>query len=191
MFDAPITIFNININAEKQNTANRLVIASCKAIMKSKTYSELEDSNYAYLNNNDYNQGFVDFTVSFLDLYSNPYMQFYISCFSLRGFTETQSYTLKVNCPRPKNALNAIYHTAINENGNLSIGLRYHFQNKEERDLLLNSKEISIEGNIALGRKSNIYDVLIRAIKENNEWKIENANTYRTHKHTSIYNLYH
>ena len=195
MFDSHFKLFDVNIAADKESSKNRtdrLVFNSCKAIVYDKAYSEFDEMTFANLNHNNYGFGYIEYEFSFLENFKNPYMNFYISCFALR--MNLLGYAIKLNTPRPNKEVKILTpdnYTKVNQNGNLSFGIRFYFRSKEERDAILNSEEICIEGYVALGKKNNVYDIMCRIIKTDDSWVLDEAYTYRTNPNTNVYHLYH
>lgn len=195
MFDATanITLFDVKTQNSSANTnSNRLVINSCKAIVHDKIYSELEELNFANINSNNYDYGYIEYEFGFNEKFENPYKTFYISLFAIRG--NLLGYPIKINpqhpSTTPKRRLNKNY-SKVNKDGNMSLGVRYFFRSLKEREALIDGDEVLIEGCIALDTRKNNYDIMCRIIKDGDEWILDEANTYRTHKNIDIYNLWH
>lgn len=195
MFDATanITLFDVKTQNSNANTnSNRLVINSCKAIVHYKIYSELEELNFANINSNNYDYGYIEYEFGFNEKFENPYKTFYISLFAIRG--NLLGYPIKINPPRPsttpKIRLNKNY-SKVNKDGNMSLGVRYFFRSLKEREALIDGDEVLIEGCIALDTRKNNYDIMCRIIKDGDEWILDEANTYRTHKKMDLYRLWH
>lgn len=193
MLDANITLFDVkNQNNDSNTNSNRLVINSCKAVVYDKIYSELEELSFANINLNNYDYGYIEYEFGFNEKFENPYKTFYISLFAIR--VNLLSYPIKIDSPRPsttpKIRLNKNY-SKVNKDGNMSLGVRYFFRSLKEREALINGDEVLIEGCVALDTRKNNYDIMCRIIKVGNEWILDEANTYRTHKNIDIYNLWH
>lgn len=196
MFDGKITIFdiqNLQVGKSEKSRTERLTLDSCKAIIYDKTYSELDELSFANLNHNDYGFGYIEYEFGFKESFSNPYMRFYIACFALR--MNLLGYPIKVNIiGRQKGEPKYLYpnnYTKVNKYGNMALGIRYFFQDEKERYCILNSEEICIEGNISLGSKRNVYDIMCRIVKTDDNWIMEDAYTYRTHPKSHIYSFIH
>lgn len=195
MLNAEVKLFDVNIEPSSQllkNKTDRLVFNSCKAIVFDKTHSEFDELTFANLNHNDYSFGYVEYEFSFLENFKNPYMKFFISCFAIR--TSHLGRPIKLNTPRPNRKIkffNPDNYTKVNQKGNLSFGIRFFFRSEEEREAILNSEELCIEGFVALGKKNNVYDIMCRITKKENDWEIYEAYTYRTNPKTHIYSLVH
>ena len=193
MLDNSITLFNVSLeNNAKPITNERLVMNSCKAILSDATYSEFDELSFANINHNDYGFGYIEFEFSFIEKFQNPYMKFYISCFSFR--MNTLGYSIKMNCPRPNRKFKFLMpdtYTKVNKNGNLAFGIRYYFKSLEERDAFLSCHELCIEGFVALGKKRNTYNLMCRLSQENEKWDIIDAYTYRRDGKVHIYTYYH
>lgn len=193
MLDNSVTLFNVSLPDISINESDkRLVLCTCKAIVHDSLYSEFDEMSYACVNLNNYGFGYIDYEFSFIENLNNPYMKFYISCFSFR--MNTLGYTIKENCPRPVKRLKFLSpknFTKVNMNGNLTFGIRYFFKSMEERVAFLTNKEICIEGFVALGKKNHTYGIMCRLSRDNDEWKIIDTNTYRSNHKAYIYSLYH
>ena len=116
-------------------------------------------------------------------------MKFYISCFALRSISISKKYTAKLNTPRPNKQLmflNQNNYTKVNSDGNMSLGIRFYFRSEEEREAVLNSDEICIEGSVAFGKKTNVYDIMCRIVKSDEGWTLDEAYTYRSNPKTHI-----
>ena len=83
MLNNETTLFSVSLqNGAENSTDERLILCSCKAKMFEKPYSEFDELTFALLNSNDYGHGMVEFEFSFIEKLKNPYMDFYVSCFS-------------------------------------------------------------------------------------------------------------
>lgn len=197
MLDAVIKLFDVNIELSdrfSKNKTDRIVFNACKAIVYDKTYSELDETTFATLNDNNYGCGFIDFEFAFKENFKNPYMKFFISCFSIRSISKDYKTVTKLNTPRPGKMGGSLYppnYTKVNQNGNLSFGVRYYFKTMDEKNTVLNSDEVCIEGFVSFGKKNNVYDIMCRIVKTDNGWELNEAYTYRTHPKTYIYSLVH
>lgn len=196
MFDGKITIFdiqNLQVGNSGKSKSERLILDSCKAIIYDKTYSELDELSFANLNHNDYGFGYIEYEFGFKESFSNPYMKFYVACFTLR--MNLLGYPIKLNIiGRQKGEPKCLYpnnYTKVNKYGNMALGIRFFFRSEEERNAILNSEEICIEGNISLDSKRNVYDIMCRIVKTESNWEIEDAYTYRSHPKSYIYSLIH
>ena len=193
MLNNEITLFNVSLQSGAENsTDERLILYSCKAKMFDTTYSEFDELTFTLLNSNDYGHGVVEFEFSFIEKFKNPYMDFYVSCFSLR--LDSLNYAIKKNGLKyrrktafllPKN------YTKVNKNGNLSMGISYFFETAEEREAFLNCKEICIEGFVAFGKRTNTYNIMCRLAQQDGEWNIIDAYTYRRDGKQDVYSYSH
>lgn len=193
MLNNEITLFNVSLQSGAENsTDERLILCSCKAKMFEKTYSEFDELTFALLNSNDYGHGLVEFEFSFLEKFKNPYMDFYVSCFSFR--MDSLKHAIKKNGLKyrrktagllPKN------YTKVNKNGNLSMGICYFFASAEEREAFLNCKEICVEGFVAFGKRTNTYNIMCRLAQQDGEWDIIDAYTYRRNGNHDVYSYRH
>ena len=193
MLNNEITLFNVSLQSGAENiTDERLILCSCKAKMFERTYSEFDELTYALLNANDYGFGFVEFEFSFAEKFKNPYMDFYVSCFSFR--MDTLQYAIKKNGLKYRRKTDFLLpknYTKINKNGNLSMGICYYFENDEEKQAFLNCKELCVEGFVALGKRTNTYNVMCRLLQENGVWSIIDAYTYRRDGKRDVYTYNH
>lgn len=195
IIDGKIVLFDIHDIVKERSSSNRLVFNSCKAIIYDKTYSEFDEMTFANLNHNDYGFGYIEYEFSFKESFNTPYMEFFVSCFAFR--MNLLGYPIKLNGLRPPKArrlrelLTPPTYTKVNKYGEMSFGIRFFFRSLEERDAMLNCDRLCIEGNVSFGGKRNVYDIMCRIKKENDDWIVDEANTYRTHKNYHIYSLYH
>lgn len=193
MLDNSVTLFNVSLdNSYKPKTDERLIWNSCKAILSDSIYSEFDEMSFADINHNDYGFGYIEYEFSFKENFRNPYMNFYISCFSFRMNTLGQS--IKENCLRPKRRFKFLMndtYTKVNKNGNLSFGIRYYFKTPEEHSAFLNCEEMCVEGFVAFGKKNNVYNIMCRLSRQGGTWEIEDAYTYRDRKRRNLYSYLH
>ena len=175
MLDPSLTMFSINattqVTEKVQNYA--LQIRNCKVIVfgRGRIYSEFEDMTIDWLNR-DQGFGAMDIEIAFQNnVTTNAYPQFYSKCFVLR--TDT-GYHLK-----PMKLSNYPCDSKVNQNGELVIGVRYFFQREKEINEIQNCNCISIECFVALEKPKNVYGVMCQLNKENEEWKLEIAHTYK------------
>lgn len=193
MLDAKITLFDVKIQRISPNfDSNRLVLNSCKAIVYENTYSEFNELNFANINDVDLKYGCIEYEFGFDEKFKDPYKKFFISIFEIKG--DMLKFPIKIDPPRPSIKTKPFFpenYTKVNKNGNMVLGVRYYFRNYEEKRALLDGKEVLIEGCIALGKRYNIYGIMCRIKKGEKEWILEEANTYRIHKNTDIYSLWH
>ena len=192
-----IVLFDIHDTVNSNNTASndRLIFNSCKAIIYDKAYSEFEESSFANLNHNDYGFGYIEYEFSFKETFDSPYMEFFVSCFTFR--MNLMGYPIKLNGLRPcrkrklSERLMPPTYTKVNKYGDMCFGIRYFFRTMDERNAMLNSDILCIEGNVSFGNKRNVYDIMCRLEKQDNDWVVDEANTYRIHTKDNIFSLYH
>lgn len=196
MLDNTIKLFDVNINvSKKQETDNRLSFASCKATIynnfsEEKPYSEIDEESILSLNyNNDF--GYIDFEFAFNENFRTPYMEFYASCFAFRLIKPNA--TIKLNGVQnfDKSLFKEVYSTKVNKDGKLSCGIRYYFKGENDKQAFIECEELCLEGRIALGKKRNVYGIVVRLKKENNDWIVLDANTYKDKGFNSIYSYVH
>lgn len=196
MLDNTIKLFDVNINvSKKQETDNRLSFASCKATIynnfsEEKPYSEIDEESILSLNyNNDF--GYIDFEFAFNENFRTPYMEFYASCFAFRLIKPKA--TIKLNGVQnfDKPLFKEVYSTKVNKDGKLSCGIRYYFKEENDKQAFIECEELCLEGRIALGKKRNVHGIVVRLKKENNDWIVIDANTYKDKGFKSIYSYVH
>jgi hypothetical protein len=184
MLENSITIFSIQLpNKEVKNKA--LVISGCNAILTDEktVYTELDELNFSNLNINDYGLWTLNIEFSFVNNFDDPYFEFYAGCFAIR--TDTGLCIKKNGYPHLK------CFSKINKDNKVSVGILYYFKSEEEKNKIENCNMFCIEGNIAIGKKSNVYGIMCRLSRTDEVWQVIDANTYRTHKGTSIGSLVH
>lgn len=179
-----ITLFDVNISNDTYNGNNALVLSGCKlSLLENIKYSELDENNYLYLNNNDYGCGGINVELNFDNNYKNPYFEFYINCITIRVdnkiFVKKNVYTSHKS------------YTKINKNGKLSIGVGYFFTSEEEYEIIKECSSFVIEGFIAFNKKNNVYGFMCEVKKERNLWNLSEGNTYKIYKKAKINNLLH
>lgn len=196
MLDSKITLFEVNIdNTSQRERGNRISIASCKATIynyfnEEKPYSEIDEESIISLNyNNDF--GYIDFEFAFNENFRTPYMEFYASCFAFRLIKPKA--TIKLNGVQNFNKplFKEVYSTKVNKDGKLSCGIRYYFKEENDKQAFIECEELCLEGRIALGKKRNVYGIVVRLKKENNDWIVLDANTYKDKGFNSIYSYVH
>lgn len=67
----------------------------------------------------------------------------------------------------------------INENGELVIGFRYFFGDIKDIRKIQSCNSILIESFIALEKKKNVYGIMCQLKRENENWCIDMAYTYK------------
>lgn len=178
------TLFNLNLSNDNKNKNNVLILSGCKLLMSDDIkYSELNENNYLYLNNNDYGYGYMNIDINFDNNYNNPYFNFYVNCITIR--IDNKIY-LKSN-----NNCNQEVYTKINKNGKLSIGIGYFFKSLEENKAVEGCNSFMIEGFIALNKKNNVYGFMCEVINNKNTWELLEGNTYKLYKKNKIDVLNH
>lgn len=184
MLDNSITLFSLQKpNIEVKNKA--LVMSGCNAILfdDKMAYSELDELSFSNINNNDYGYWSMNIEFCFENNFDNPYFSFFAGCFAIRS---DNGIRIKLD----GNPYNECY-SKVNKNNKVVAGILYYFKSEEEKDNIQNCSMLCVEGCIAINKKNNIYDVMCRFIKINNEWKLADANTLRIHKKGSIVNMRH
>ncbi|MBE5939666.1 MAG: hypothetical protein E7266_04630 [Lachnospiraceae bacterium] len=185
MFDADIKLFDLNFPT-RESKGNALVINGCNAFIKKngnkEVYSELEEMSYVYLNCNDYDQK-MEMEFCFCNNQDNLYPRFWARCFAIR--TDI-GMTYKINGMRNTKP----GYSKVNMYNQMTIGVGI-FIDEEVYENLINANIIVIEGNIAIGKKTNIYKISIKLEKKNNEFKVVHANTFKTYLIRNIDSLCH
>lgn len=173
-----ITLFSINKKGESiKNDA--IVISGLKVTLyDEKQYSEIDENNFFYINQNDYNGEKMKIEISINNTIDNPYCNFYMNCLSISIDNKKTKF----------NQLNIDQDTItkINKEGKIVMGLGYFFKNKKEYFDTLDCNSIQIEGLFALGKKDNVYGFMYKIRKQNEKWDKFEANTYKLSKNKSI-----
>lgn len=196
MLDNTIKLFDVNVGALSQKESdNRISFSSCRATIynyfnEEKSYSEIDEESFLPLNDNN-GHGYIDFEFAFNENLKNPYMEFYASCFAFRSIEPKATIKLNGQHMTDKSIFREAFKTKVNKDGKLSCGIRYYFNNEREKQLFLNCKELCLEGRLALGKKRNVYGIVVRLKKENNEWMVLDANTYKDKGFNTIYGYVH
>lgn len=202
-----IILFDVNTSNDSDNKNNALILSGCKlSILENITYSELDENNYIYINDNDYGCECINIELNFDNNYKNPYFEFFLNCITIRvdnkilfkdldtNYTHYKLYTKrKVNKVLAKKKVDRRYksYTKINKNGKLSIGVGYFFKSKEEYKIIKECNSFIIEGFIALNKKNNIYGFMCEVKKEEDLWFLSEGNTYKIFKNSKIDELSH
>ena len=90
---------------------------------------------------------------------------------------------------RPMKVSNTPSYSKINKNGELTIGIRYFFQNEKEISEILSCNEFLVEGFIALENKKNVYGIMCQMVKKETGWEIVSTYTYKPDYARNIKNL--
>lgn len=185
------TLFCVNIENNKINDIHKntaLILSGCEVTLSEDIYSEMKEMNCYYLNNNDY--GYDSFTIElyFENNLVNPYLQFYLSCISIRI---DNSYICKINRNLSYKTSKNKFYTKINKDGKISIGLGYHFTSYEEYLILNNCKSFIIEGYLALEKKNNVFGFMCHVIKSHDNWLMYKGDTHKVYKKNNINNFIH
>lgn len=186
MFDPKVTLFSysasIPITMRSENHA--LILKSCNiyAFSAERIFSELDELTFDTLNCNDYGCGSLDieFVIS-NGMIREAYPDFYTKCMVIR--TDTKC------CIKPMKAGNAAHYSKINQDGDLTIGIRYYFKNEKEILKIQNCTGLLIEGFIALGRPQNVFGIMCQLEKENDNWRIASSFTYKPKEAKNIKDL--
>lgn len=163
----------LKLDSKEKNKEDKALIITGTTIklLNELHYSEIDENNYIYLNNNDYGNSGFTIEINFNNIFNTPYMNFYANCFRINI---DEKIIIKGNINYKDNII-----TKINKNGNIVIGLGYFFKEENEYNILKNSKSIIIEGYVAFEKTKNIYGIMCNLIKDKDIWTIDEANTYR------------
>ena len=66
-----------------------------------------------------------------------------------------------------------------------------YFRSQKEQEQLIKCHSFSIEGFIALKKKTNVYGFMCQIEQTNDGWQMIEGNTYQIYKHANITGLYH
>lgn len=182
------TLFSVSIPSRPvPNQA--LIISGCSVILpEQQEYSELDELNYYDLNNNDYGFGRADIQIFCENNGSIPYQRFFVSCVSIRADNQT---LCKINRNIAGHKFSLQSYTKATKEGKMAFGISYFFHSMDERILLLKCKSFSIEGFIALQKKSNVYGFMCRVDQSDGQWIMKEGNTYRHYRNKSINSFFH
>lgn len=184
MLDNTITLFSVQLpEASVKNKALVLTGSSAVFYSNNDVYSELDDLNFSYLNNNDYGMGYMDIEFKFENNFDDPYFKFYTGCFSIRT---DNGVTIKLNgFPNREN------YSKINKDNKVVVGIHYYFSSEEEINNFKNCNMFCAEGFIAINKKENVYGVMCKLSKNKEKWCVIDSNTYKIYEHQNICNLFH
>lgn len=183
------SLINVNLPIVDYEIKSAPVLSGCQVRLSDevKPYSELDESNYYFLNNNDYGFGFTMIDMCFNNL-KISYSEFFVQCVAIRADNQ-------IICKIDKNfsveRFRERYYCKVNQFGKHCLGIGYFFRTSEEKEILLNCKSFCIEGAIALNSKYNVYGFMCMVEKVQKGWKLCEGNTYTLGKHININNLYH
>lgn len=184
-----MTLFNVSFPNENTNKSKALILSGCRVDLIQKVpYSEFDELNFYFLNNNDFGFGITNIELSFENNFIDPYFIFYIQCVTIRS---DNGVLCKINKNAIPKRLKLGNYTKITKEGKIALGLKYYFRTQEEVEALINCNAFCIEGFLALKQKTNVYGFMVQIVKYDDEWVMEAGNTYRIHKHSSIEHLYH
>ncbi len=184
MIDNTFKLFEIHLpETSAKNKALVLNGSSAFLYASKNVYSELDELNFSDINKNDYGFGFMDIEFFFDNNFFNPYFNFYAGCFSIRT---NNGAKIKLN-----GYAGMKYYSKINKNNKVVVGIRYYFKNKEDIKHFESCKLFCIEGFIAIKKKRNVYGIMCRLIKDEEQWSVVDCNTYRTYKYKKITSLRH
>lgn len=182
------TLFSISLpDIKRPDKTSALIISGCSVHINDENYiySEFDELNFCSLNSNDYENGKISIEIEFENTFEDPYFIFYAQCFTIRVST---GLVIKTNkCPYAKMTNN---YSKVNKNGKVVLGFEYYFKTDDEYNKILNCKVFCIEGFIAVNKKSNVYGFVCKTQKDN-EWIMQDGNTYRIYKYTNIDDLFH
>ena len=184
MLDANIKLLAIEASVpEKTEDISEVLLIKERQIYvfdDTRIYSELDESTFSDQNsNNGYGMLKAEFVVS-NNVVRESYPEFYTKCFVIRTDTGARIKPMKMS-DRPT-------CSKINQKGELVIGIRYFFRNKEEIKYLAECKSILVEGFIALGNVKNVFGIMCQ-LKKDEKWEISSAYTYKPRNAKNIKNL--
>lgn len=175
--------FQAVVPEKKEVRTGALVIRECEVnfFSNGRIYSELEELTFNTLNQN-MGLGALDIQFSFVkNITDKAYPLFFTKCFV---FLTDKRFRLK-----PMKVLNTPSYSKINKNGELTIGIRYFFQNEKEISEILSCNEFLVEGFIALENKKNVYGIMCQMVKKEAGWEIVSTYTYKPDYARNIKNL--
>lgn len=186
MLDANIDkIFSIDVSLPDNinDTPKALLLRACKVYIydKNRIYSDFEEQSFDYLNSNN---GFGELYIEFVfanNIVSQSYPKFYTKCFVVR--TDSGFFI------KPMKHTNHASISKINQKGELVIGVKYYFKDKEQIYKIINSSSILVEGFIAIGKCTNVFAVMCQLKKGKKNWKITSAYTYKPKNAKNIKHL--
>ncbi len=160
-----------------------LLIKECKLYIcdVDRIYSELEEQTFSIQN---YNDGIGMLDIEFVfdnNITYNKYPQFYTKCFVIRTDNDLRIKPMKFS--------NEPSSSKINQNGDLIIGIRYFFEDKNDIEKLMSCDNILVEGFIALDTAKNVYGLTCQLQKDDDKWEIATAYTYKPKYAKNIKNL--
>ena len=176
MLDANFgTLFSIEavLSDEKKDLPKALVLRACNVYLfdDSRIYSELEEQTFDSLNDNE---GYGELNIEFVfenNIVRESYPNFYTKCFVIR--TDTGCFI------KPMKVINNPNNSKINQNGELVIGIRYYFRNKDDVGKIIKCNSFLVEGFIALGKPKNVFGLMCQMQKDKEYWRINSAYTYK------------
>lgn len=186
MFDNTINLFNVQLpQLEVKN--NALVLSGCNSNISTdkKIYSELDELNFICLNSNN-GYGYIEIELCFDNNLKNPYIPVFGRCFTIRT---NNGVLIKLNGPLYDRVER--YFSKVSRENKFVIGICYFFSSEEEKESIIKCNYFCIEGFIALRKKRQVYGVMCRLNRIENDWKMIDANTSRISKYNHINSLYH
>lgn len=180
MRDLNITI-EIHPNLENMVPGtDRLFLTSCAihSFGDKRIWSAFDDMCYNDLNYNNHDFGFIDFEIGFSGYSGKPYPEVYTKCFALR--TDNHLWI------KPKKFENNKSHSKINHRGETVIGIRYYLRSEEEIQKLQTCGRLMFESFFALDKPQNTYAFMCQLRKNDEDWEVEAANTYRCKDNENI-----
>ena len=176
MLDANIDkLFSIEavLKDKKKDLSKVLLLRECKVYLFDdvRIFSEFEAMTLDRLNDNE---GFGELDIEFVfenNIVNESYPDFYTKCFVIR--TDTKCFI------KPMKLSNHPSYSKINQNGELVIGIRYYFRNKDDVDKIIKCNSFLVEGFIALGKPKNVFGLMCQLQKNKENWEIGAAYTYK------------
>lgn len=186
MFDAKLdSIFSIDVavNGRTESSNKSLLVRACKLYIFSdnRIYSEFDEQTFDALNSNN-GLGAVDVEFIFENsIIAESYPMFYTKCFVIRTDTGVHIKPMKYS--------NKPVYSKVDQAGCLVVGIRYYFKSEKEIEEIIKCKSILVEGYIALGKPKNVFGVMCQMRKNENDWDIAAAYTYKQKHARNIRNL--
>ena len=187
MLDCKVTLFQLPMPNTRVEQDKAQIISGCNAYLGQAflsahgIYSELEQDSCAYLNCNDYNGKAIEIEICLKTNKENLYSYFCLRCVTLRT---DKGLVIKKNGP-----INDKHITRINMNGESVIGMGVFLSDADFKHLS-ETQKIGFEGAFSLGKVNNTYGFNIIVSRNNGDYVIESANTYKF-RNRSINSMWH
>ena len=173
MLDVKLLSITAAVPNMTENVPKALLLRACKVHVfgNGRIYSELEEQTFDSLNDNK-GFGVLDIELVFgREVVKKSFPKFYTKCFVIRTDTNVIIKPMKFS--------NESNYSKLNQNGEIVIGIRYFFKDNEEINKLVSCQKILVEGFIALSKPTNVFGVMCQLQKEDSDWIISSAYTYK------------